>query len=126
MQRECGETKRFMCRTMAQHVWFKTLQISKMFLQITIAIDYLAYSQSGNLMLTVREESCSYLKLNAAPTCNEEEGTTTIPFVQCLRPSANLQHNCHFIFQIDMLFNVTIETALKLSYISASRCQIIL
>ena len=111
---------------MAQHVWFKTLQISRMFPQITIAIDYLAYSQSGNLMLTVREESCSYLKLNAAPTCNEEEGTTTIPFFQCLRPSANLQHNCHFIFQIDMLFNVTIETALKLSYISASRCQIIL
>ena len=46
-----------MCRTMAQHVWFKTLQISKMLPQITIAIDYLAYSQSGNLMLTVREES---------------------------------------------------------------------
>lgn len=58
-----------MCRTMAQHVWFKTLQISKMFLQMTIAIDYLA-SQSGNLMLTVREESCSYLRLNAAPTVN--------------------------------------------------------
>lgn len=107
---------------MAQHVWFKTLQISKILPQITIAIDYLAYSQSGNLMLTVREESCSYLKLNAAPTFNEEEGTTT----KCLRPSANLQHNCHFIFQIDMLFNVTIETAFKLSYISASRCQIIL